>query len=103
MSEYMPYGGFDWVEPNLDGLDRLTTKSDRGRIYEVDVKYPVDLHDQHNDLPFLPENKIPEGSKIKKLMATFEKKVNYIVHYRNLQQAIANGIIVEKVITLINT
>ncbi|KAL4090133.1 hypothetical protein QTP88_025032 [Uroleucon formosanum] len=97
MSEYMPYGGFNWVEPNLDGLDRLTAKSDRGRIYEVDVKYPVDLHDKHNDLPFLPENRIPEGSKVKKLMATFEKKENYIVHYRNLQQAIANGIIVEKV------
>ncbi|CAI6375722.1 unnamed protein product [Macrosiphum euphorbiae] len=30
-------------------------------------------------------------------MATFEKKENYIVHYRNLQQAIKNGLIVEKV------
>ncbi|XP_050062269.1 uncharacterized protein LOC126551919 [Aphis gossypii] len=30
-------------------------------------------------------------------MATFEPKVNYIVHYRNLQQAIDNGLIVEKV------
>ncbi|CAI6354160.1 unnamed protein product [Macrosiphum euphorbiae] len=30
-------------------------------------------------------------------MATFEKKENYIIHYRNLQQAIKNGLIVEKV------
>ncbi|XP_060881294.1 uncharacterized protein LOC132952851 [Metopolophium dirhodum] len=30
-------------------------------------------------------------------MATLERKDRYIVHYRNLKQAIANGLIVEKV------
>ncbi|VVC45707.1 Ribonuclease H-like domain,DNA polymerase, palm domain [Cinara cedri] len=97
MAQYMPYGGFNWVKPDLDGLDALTNTSDKGRIYEVDVSYPQPLHDKHNDLPFLPHNGIPTGSKVKKLMATFEKKINYIIHYRNLQQAIANGLIVEKV------
>lgn len=91
MSQYMPYGGFNWVESNLNGLNDLTAISDRGRVYEVDVSYPRELHDKHNDLPFLPQNGIPLGSKVKKLMATFEKKKNYIIHYRNLQQAIENG------------
>ncbi|KAF0710010.1 Uncharacterized protein FWK35_00029959, partial [Aphis craccivora] len=68
-----------------------------GRIYEVDVTYPIELHDKHNDLPFLPQNGVPPGSKVKKLMATLESKKKYIIHYRNLQQAIANGLIVEKV------
>ncbi|KAE9532284.1 hypothetical protein AGLY_009907, partial [Aphis glycines] len=85
-----------WVEPNLDGLSELTPKSARGRVYEVDISYPQHLHDKHNDLPFLPQNSIPQGSKVRKLMATFERKENYIVHYRNLQQAIDNGLIVEK-------
>jgi len=40
---------------------------------------------------------VPHGSKVRKLMATFEEKKNYIIHYRNLQQAIKNGLIVEKV------
>jgi len=97
MSEYMPYGEFNWVEPNLDGLDGLTATSDKGRVYEVDISYPKELHDNHNDLPFLPQNSIPRGSKVQKLMATFEKKTNYVIHYRNLQQAIKNGLIVEKV------
>ncbi|KAL4091251.1 hypothetical protein QTP88_025973 [Uroleucon formosanum] len=97
MSQYMPYGDFKWVEPKLDGLDALTPTSDIGRVYEVDISYPNELHDSHNDLPFLPENKIPPGSKVKKLMATLHSKKNYVIHYRNLQQAIANGIIVEKV------
>jgi len=97
MSEYMPYGGFNWVEPSLDGLSEMKAKSGKGRVYEIDVTYPQHLHDKHNDLPFLPQNSIPRGSKVRKLMTTFDKKKNYIVHYRNLQQAIENGLIVEKV------
>lgn len=97
MSQNMPYANFKWVKPELDGLDDLDETSPIGRIYEVDVSYPEHLHDEHNDLPFLPQNGIPVGSKVKKLMATFERKTNYIIHYRNLQQAIANGVIVEKV------
>lgn len=96
----MPYGGFKWVEPTLAGLSDLDDTSPIGRMYEVDVSYPEELHDRHNDLPFLPKNGIPEGSKVKKLMVTFESKKNYIVHYRSLQQAIKNGLIVEKVYIL---
>lgn len=97
MSEYMPSGGFEWVKASLDGLNDLNENSPIGRIYEVDVAYPKELHDRHNDLPFLPQNSIPAGSRAQKLMATLEPKKNYIIHYRNLQQCIKNGLIVEKV------
>jgi len=97
MSQYMPYGGISWVEPTLNGLDDLNDTSPIGRIYEVDLSYPQHLHDKHNDLPFIPQNSVPRGSKVWKLMATFEEKKNYMIHYRNLQQAINNGLIVEKV------
>jgi len=75
----------------------MTDNSPIGRIYEVDLCYPQEVHNKHNELPFLPQNCIPLGSKVKKLMATLEPKKNYIVHYRNLQQAIENGLKVEKV------
>ncbi|XP_026819648.1 uncharacterized protein LOC113558395 [Rhopalosiphum maidis] len=97
MSEYIPYGGFEWIEPTLDGLENLNDTSDIGRMYEVDIEYPQRLHDDHNDLPFLPNSGIPRGSKIKKLMATLESKERYIVHYRILKQAMANGLKVKKV------
>jgi len=84
----VPSGGFKWVEAKLDGLNNLDDTSPIGRMYEVDVTYPVDLHDKHNDLLFLPKNGIPAGSKVKKIMATFESKKNYVVHYRRVQQAI---------------
>jgi len=93
----MPYDGFKWVEPTLNGLNDLNETSPIGRVYEVDVSYPKELHDQHNDLPFLPQNSVPRESKVPKLMATFETKKNYIIHYRNLEQAIKTGLIVEKV------
>lgn len=97
MCQYMPYGGFKWVEPTLKGLECLNDTSEIGRIYEVDIVYPTELHNLHNELPFLPENKIPPGSKIPKLIATFDKKSRYIIHYRNLKQAMTHGLIVEKV------
>jgi len=93
----MPYGGFKWVEPTLNGLNDLDETAPIGRMYEVDISYPSYLHDEDNDLPFLPNNSIPAGSKIQKLMATFEKKERYVVHYHNLKQAIKHGLIVEKV------
>lgn len=97
MSQYMPYGGFKWEEATLRGLNDLDETAPVGRMYEVDITYPEHLHDAHNDLPLLPENSVPIGSKIQKLMATFEKKERYVVHYRNLQQALSHGLIVEKV------
>ncbi|CAI6362905.1 unnamed protein product [Macrosiphum euphorbiae] len=32
MSQYMPYGGFNWVEPTLNGLDDLNDTSPIGRV-----------------------------------------------------------------------
>jgi len=100
MGEYMPYGGFKWYDGDMDRslelLVGMTDKSDVGRIYEVDIAYPNHLHDAHNDLSFLPRNAVPPCSKVNKL-AMLERKERYIVHYRNLKQAIANGLIVEKV------
>jgi hypothetical protein len=40
--------------------------------------YPQYLHENHNDLPLLLEDKIPPGLKVKKLMATLKKNNNYI-------------------------
>ncbi|KAF4531833.1 hypothetical protein B566_EDAN000859 [Ephemera danica] len=66
-------------------------------IFEVDVEYPIQLHDSHSDLPFLPENKVPPGGKHSKLLTTLDKKQHYVIHYLALQQAIDHGLQVTKV------
>ena len=56
MSEYLPYREFKWLK-NVDELDvmSINKKSDVGYFLKVDLKYPDELHDLHNDYPLAPE------------------------------------------------
>ncbi|XP_025412854.1 uncharacterized protein LOC112685238 isoform X2 [Sipha flava] len=103
MSKAMPKDGFLWYEGDLNTenilniLDGMNETSKVGWALEVDVTYPQSLHDDHNDLPYLPERIIPPGSKIKKLVANLYSKRNYVIHYMALKQALKAGLILEKV------
>ena len=58
MSQYLPYGGFKWVK-NTDKIKQklmnIESNSSNGYILEVDLEYPQELHDIHNDYPLAPE------------------------------------------------
>ena len=56
LSEYLPYGRFKWFE-NVDEIDvmSISEKSLIEYILEVDLEYPDELHDSHNDYPLTPE------------------------------------------------
>ncbi|KAL4142076.1 hypothetical protein QTP88_004604 [Uroleucon formosanum] len=60
MSQYMPYGGFEWWDGDMDQalklLDDMNETSEVGCVFDVDIIYPDSLHDKHNDLPFLPRS-----------------------------------------------
>ena len=48
-----------------DFIKNYDKDSDKGYILELDVKYPKNLHDLHNGLPFLPERmKIDKCSQL---------------------------------------
>ena len=104
MSQYLPTGGFRWLtETEIEHLDimSISETNDFGYILEVDLDYPNELHDDHNDYPLAPENltitpemysplqleKFPM-EKQKKLTPNLYNKSNYVIHYRNLQQCI---------------
>ena len=58
MSQPLPTGGFRWVKFREDRnpktmVEELVVKKNYGYFLEVDVRYPKDLHDYHNDLPFM--------------------------------------------------
>ena len=56
MSEYLPYEGFKWLK-NVDKFDvmSINEKSPIGYFLEVDLEYPDELHELHNDYPLAPE------------------------------------------------
>ncbi|XP_074035974.1 uncharacterized protein [Leptinotarsa decemlineata] len=103
MSQYLPYDGFKWCDTNID-VSSIPDESDVGYMLEVDLEYPKHLHDSHKDLPYCPEHINPKTKKPSKsikelttLMATLQHKEKYVIHYRTLKQAIANGIIITKI------
>ena len=58
MSQYLPTGGFKWLkrdEINEIELFMRKKNGEKGLILEVDLEYPQDLHDNHNDYPLAAE------------------------------------------------
>ena len=50
MSKQLPTSGFEWmIDDELDDWKHLSC------FLEVDLEYPEDLHNLHNDYPFAPE------------------------------------------------
>ena len=118
MSEYLPYGGFKWVKTTNETVNRILNKKDNslhGYFLEVDLGYPENLHEEHSDYPMAPEkikiktewlspyslenaNKFDiKTGNINKLAPNLMSKNNYVVHYRNLQYYLSQGLILKKV------
>ena len=58
MSEPQPCGGFNWLnEEQVNNFDVMQVPDDSeiGYILEVDLEYPQELHEKHNDYPLAPE------------------------------------------------
>ena len=90
MSQPLPTGGFKWVDLNANEISELATRTDKGYILEVDVSYPKDLHDSHNDLPFMCERMEING--VEKLVPNLRDKKNYVIHIQTLNQALQHGL-----------
>ena len=98
MSQQLPTHGFSWMknstkEKVMDILDKANhSMSNRGRkgyIFEVDLEYPSNLWESHNDYPLAPEKMIVNG--VEKQICHFKPRKNYVVHYRNLRQYLEMG------------
>ena len=99
MSQPLPTGEFRWVEvrKNWSPKDVINSlvNTDRGYLLEVDVNYPKELHDYHNDLPFMCEKiKI---NVVEKLVPNLYDKKKYVIHIKALQQALSHGLVLEKI------
>ena len=95
MSQPLSTGGFRWVDVNPNEIFELATRTDKGYILEVDVSYPKELHNPHNDLPFMCER--IEINRVEKLVPNLRDKKGYVIHIRALNQALKHGLILDRI------
>jgi len=80
MSQKLHTHGFKWMDK-----EEHENWRDIPCILEVDLEYPKELHDLHNDYPLAPENIKLEGSTVSKFIPNLNNKQCYILHYTNLK------------------
>jgi len=118
MSQYLPEGGFRFLNADERENFRLETKPSNGNlgyILSVDLEYPEELHDLHNDYPLAPEQvqithsmlskyskrllrtSNSKPAKVKKLVPNLNKKENYIIHFENLKFYLSLGMTLKAV------
>ena len=92
MSKFLPTSGFKWIDLKELDLNKYTSNSLKGCVLEVNLEYPKELRELHNDYPLAPDkieikreiffdyqlkiaglHKIPIGN-VKKLNLTFLMK-----------------------------
>ena len=95
----LPTHGFKWkngegfTPEKIDELikkDELLKKGKRGYTLEDDVEYPKELHESHNELPFLVE-KMKIG-RVEKLLPNLKDKKGYVVKIKTINQALKHGL-----------
>lgn len=64
MPQSLPCSGFEW-DPNVNNNFNFDVAGDShiGYILEVNLDYPEEFHDAHNDIPFCPDRTKPAVCK----------------------------------------
>lgn len=119
MMSYLPVKNFHWssnLELSEKDIQSLPDEGEDGMIFEVDLEYPSEIHDLHNDLPVAPEQitvhsdmlspyskwaanalNVKRGVSVSKLIPNLNNKSKYVVHYRNLKLYLKLGLRLKKI------
>jgi len=90
MSQPLPTGGFKWMtKAQLRRWEKLPC------VLEVDLEYPKELHDLHNDYPLAPQ-RIPLNG-VYKLTPNLKDKKEYPIHHMVLKQYLSLGMKLVKI------
>ena len=90
MSQPLPVEEFEWMSAaDLQNWENFVEEEGKGCILEVDLLYPKELHDDHNDFPLAPE--ILMLGKVEKLTQNLRDKEGMVLHGRNLARYLSLG------------
>ena len=100
MSQKLPVHSFKWMSnkeiENIFNNQIVQVWEKTPCILEVDLIYPEELHDLHNDYPLCPE-RVECDKGVKKLIPNLRNKNNYVVHYKTLMQCLRLGMKLKKI------
>ena len=100
MSMKLPTHGFKWLTggeiEKLYDNQVLQIWEEIPCILEVDLEYPENLHDLHNDYPLCPE-RVKCKNGVEKLIPNLRNKTKYVIHYKNLIQCLKLGMKLKKI------
>ena len=110
MSKFLSASGFKWINPKEFDLNKYTSNSSKGCVLEVNLEYPKELRELHNDYPLVPDKieikreilseyqlkianlyNIPIGN-VKKLVPNLIDKDKYVIDFENLQLYLRLGL-----------
>ena len=86
MCKPLPVSGFKWMS-DFDNWKIIPC------ILEVDLEYPKELHDLHNDYPLAPERLMI--NKVENLITNDKEK--YVIHHKNLTEYLDLGLRIKKI------
>ncbi len=90
MSKPLPHKNFKWMND-----DELKDWRSKPCIVEVDLKYPKELHDLHNEYPLAPERLLV--GKVEKLIPNLNDKKKYVLHHEDLKMYLKMGLELTKI------
>ena len=100
MSQKLPVHSFEWMTnkeiENIFNNQIVQVWERTPCILEVDLEYPEELHDLHNDYPLCPE-RVECDKGVKKLIPNLRDKNNYVIHYKTLMQCLRLGMNLKKI------
>ena len=100
MSKKLPTHGFKWLTSGemekLFDNQVVQVWEKTPCILEVDLEYPENLQDLHNDYPFCPE-RVKCDNRVEKLIPNLRDKTKYVIHYKNLIQCLKAGLKLKKI------
>ncbi len=90
MNKPLPYKNFEWIPDN-----KLKDWKSKPCILEVDLEYPKELHDLHNEYPLAPERLWV--NKVEKLVPNLDDKTKYVLHHESLKMYLEMGLKLTKI------
>ena len=96
MCEPLSVDEFAWMEEDeLLKWEEFVDGEGVGCVLEVDLEYPRELHDFHNDYPLAPESICVGG--VEKLIPNIRDKKRMVLHGKNLQLYLSLGLKLKKI------